>query len=398
MRARGLAVLLLGLSLAACGGSAAPAASSPAVAASKPAAASTSAKPAASDASVAKPAASGASVAKPAASGASASAKPGASAAGKPSASPAAFAPFNASAPGDKMTVSHSQLASTPNEAALAGGIFAKHGINMDMRYIPQGATGMQVLLSGETNVAELGGAEMLAAAAAGADLTILANLEPVYPFTFMVSKDIQNPSDLKGKKIGVTTVGSVDDIAIRAALPTVRLDPDKDVTIVPVGPEPARVAALLNGQIQGTDATPKATFDLQNAGARMLFDIAQLNLPAATAGLVAQRAWVSGHKDLTQRYIDSIVEAIARERKDKAFEQGVMKKVFSIDDPKALDLAYDYYVLKAMAAVPLPKLEQFKATADQAARQNPKIKDLDIPKLLDASFVQSAVDRGLDK
>jgi ABC-type nitrate/sulfonate/bicarbonate transport system substrate-binding protein len=157
-------------------------------------------------------------------------------------------------------------------------------------------------------------------------------------------------------------------------------------------------VAALLNGQIQGTDATPKATYDLQNAGARMLFDIAQLNLQAATAGLVAQRSWVNGHKDLTQRYVDAIVEAIARERRDKEFEQGVMKKVFRIDDPKALDLAYDYYVLKAMAAVPTPRVEQFKATAEQAAKLNPKIKDVDPSKLIDASFVQSAVDRGLNK
>jgi len=56
----------------------------------------------------------------------------------------------------------------------------------------------------------------------------------------------------------------------------------------------------------------------------------------------------------------------------------------------------YDYYVLKTMAQVPLPKLEQFKATADEVAKQNPKVKDLDVAKILDASFVESAADRGL--
>jgi hypothetical protein len=48
------------------------------------------------------------------------------------------------------------------------------------------------------------------------------------------------------------------------------------------------------------------------------------------------------------------------------------------------------------MAQVPLPKAPDFQATADQVARQNPKVKSLDIAKLLDASFVQSATDRGL--
>jgi NitT/TauT family transport system substrate-binding protein len=294
------------------------------------------------------------------------------------------------------MVVSHSQLTSTPNEAALAAGIFAKRNLNVDVRYIPQGATGMQVLLSGTSNVAELGGAEMVAAAAGGADIVVIANLEPVYPFKFEVSKDIQTPADLKGKKVGITTVGSVDDTSIRAALPTFGIDPAKDVTMVPVGPEPARVAALLNGQIQGTDATPSAVIQLEAGGAHPLFDIAALNLPAATAGLVAQRSWVNAHKEVMQRYIDAIVEAIAWERKNKAPEQDVMRKVFKIDDQKTLDVVYDYYVLKTMAQVPLPKLEQFKATADEVAKQNPKVKDLDVAKILDASFVESAADRGL--
>ena len=64
----------------------------------------------------------------------------------------------------------------------------------------------------------------------------------------------------------------------------------------------------------------------------------------------------------------------------------------------RVLDAVYDYYVIKSMAAVPLPKLDDFKATADQVAVNNPKVKDLDVAKLLDPSFVQSAVDRGLNK
>jgi NitT/TauT family transport system substrate-binding protein len=392
-------MLLLAFTLAACGGSAAPSApvassappASPSAAAAKPVAASASAKPAASGvaSASAKPAVSASAAAKPAASG-SAAAKPG----GSPA--PAAFAPYNASAPGDKMVVSHSQLASTPNEGALASGIFAKNNLNVDMRYIPQGATGMQVLLSGDTNVAELGGAEMVAAAAGGADIVVIANLEPVYPFKFEVSKDIKTAADLKGKKIGITTVGSVDDVSIRAALPTVGIDPNKDVTLVPVGPEPARVAALLNGQIQATDATPAAVIQLEKGGAHALFDIASLKLPAATAALAAQRSWVNSHKDVTQRYIDSIVEAIAWERKNKSSEEDVMRKVFRIDDPQTLDATYQYYVLTAMAQIPLPTVEQFKATADEVAKQNPNVKNLDVSKIIDASFVQSAVDRGL--
>jgi NitT/TauT family transport system substrate-binding protein len=72
------------------------------------------------------------------------------------------------------------------------------------------------------------------------------------------------------------------------------------------------------------------------------------------------------------------------------------MRKVFRIDDPQTLDATYQYYVLTAMAQIPLPTVEQFKATADEVAKQNPNVKNLDVSKIIDASFVQSAVDRGL--
>jgi ABC-type taurine transport system substrate-binding protein len=139
------------------------------------------------------------------------------------------------------LVVSYTQLPTSPNLAALAGGIFQQHGLDVDLRRIPQGAVGMQSLLAGDTQVAELGGPEALAVAANGADLVILANLDPVYVFKLMVPPAVTSLADLKGKKIGITNQGSVDATATLSGLRRLGLAPE-DVTFVPVGPEDARV------------------------------------------------------------------------------------------------------------------------------------------------------------
>jgi hypothetical protein len=48
------------------------------------------------------------------------------------------------------------------------------------------------------------------------------------------------------------------------------------------------------------------------------------------------------------------------------------------------------------LATLPYPRPEQFKDALEQLASTNPKVSDVDLGKLLDASFVQNAADRGL--
>jgi len=98
------------------------------------------------------------------------------------------------------------------------------------------GANTMSALLSGQLQLAQVGGSEVLSAAARGADVVIVATLSPVFPYVFMAAADIRSPADLEGKKVGISTAGGSADIAIRQGLRQVGIGPDKDVTIVPVG------------------------------------------------------------------------------------------------------------------------------------------------------------------
>src|SRR5260221_14187435 len=119
----------------------------------------------------------------------------------------------------------------------------------------------MSELLSGQVQIAQIGGSEILSAEASGSDLVMSGNLGAVLPYVFIVSKDIQTIDDLKGKNVGISTVGGSADIATRLSMHHFGLDPDKDITILAMGSLQNRTAGLQNGAIQGAPSnSPDST------------------------------------------------------------------------------------------------------------------------------------------
>lgn len=328
--------------------------------------------------------------AAPAASPAASS--PAATAPAKPSASAAASGLV-------KLTVAHSNPIAESMHLYIAkeAGIFEKNGLDVDVRLIAGGSTAMAALVAGETPFSHLGGSESMSSAAAGADIVVLAITAPVSSFKLEVANDLKSAADLKGKRFGISTIGSTSDIAVHVALRKIGLDPDKDVNITPVGSTANRLAALLSGQIQGAAELPQDAAELEQKGFHSMIDLGAIKEPSAGQGVVAQRAYVNAHKDVTQRYIDSIVEAGALAKKDKPLAVKAIQKHVK-GDAEAVGAAYDDYMAKTYTPTPLPRPELWADAISVLGPKNEKLKNYDINKLVDPSFVQSAIDRGLNK
>ena len=369
------------LALSGCGSAAAPASPSTPASAAKPApsvsAAAPSAKPAASAAS-AKPAASG----KPAPSG-------GVAASGAASAKPGGSG-------GIPLVLTYAQTSATFMQAYYAAdaGIFAKNGLDAKVQ-LAESSTGMAALLSGQTQVGMIGGTEVLDANAGGADIVVTANPVPVYPFVFYVQKDVKTGADLKGKKVGITRFGSTIDVATRIALEKLGITAN-DVTILQLGTVQARTTALINGSIQAGLSNPPETLKLDAAGLHQILSLAKAKAPATTALIASPRPWIAAHHDVMQKVVDSIVQATAQMKTDKAGAIATLKKYLKDDNQADLESTYQFYVDEVFPAYPTPEAAQFKDIVDTA--KNSKVKALDLSKYIDDSFVKSAQQRGLDK
>jgi NitT/TauT family transport system substrate-binding protein len=380
-------IAAIGVLIAACSPSAAPAPTSAPAAAPTPASAAKPAAPTSAPANAA-PTTTQPPVAKPAAT----ATQP---AAAKPAAPTTAPTTTAFTGPPVALHVSYSNLIADnlPEWMALESGIFKQNGLDVTLDNIAS-STGIPALLSGQVQIAQLGGSETISAAAGGGDLVIIGIVGGFYPFVFMAPASITTTDQLKGKKIGVSNIGSSSDIATRVMLSRVGLDPDNDVTIIAVGSLSNRMAALLNGAIDGGVAQPPDQLALEDKGFHVIYDLAAQKLPSVGTAVVVQRSWLNSNKDVAQRYIDSMVQAVAKSRADKETALTVLQKYLKTDDQRGLGVTYDFFVGQVTPQYPLIKPEQFTDAIKYLSASNEKIKDFDLSTILDNSFAQSAFDR----
>jgi NitT/TauT family transport system substrate-binding protein len=283
---------------------------------------------------------------------------------------------------------------------AFEKGIFKDNGLDVDLQSINGGAQTSAALLAGGIQIGQFGGSEALSANAGGADVVIVMNLAPVYPYKLYVQKGIKSLADLKNKTpkavVGVSNAGGSSDIATRAALKAAGIDPDKDVDIRAVGSHANRTAALLNGLIDAGVDDPPEDLELVKAGLTPLIDLAGQKLPAANTGVIMQRAYLNANRDTVQAYVDSLTIARVRMKADKAGAIAVLGKYFKLDNQDALNSAYDFFMNEVTVPYLFPEVIQFKDAVEILGKTNDKIKNVDISKMLDRSFVQSAQDRKL--
>jgi len=228
--------------------------------------------------------------------------------------------------------------------------------------------------------------------------MLVLATLTPVYPYVFEVSQDIKTKADLKGQTIAIRAVGDATDIATRVTLLKEGIDPDKDVKLLAVMQEGARMASLLSGQICCTVAQVQDRLTLEQSGFHMLFDLTSLGLPNAQGVIATPRTYAAANPQIVQGFINALVESIALMKADRAGALPVLKAQLKLEDDAIVAATYDFFATEVVPNVPLPKPEQFADGIIVLSARNEKVKGFDVSKFIDASYVQKAVALGLDK
>lgn len=128
----------------------------------------------------------------------------------------------------------------------------------------------------------------------------------------------ITSPADFKGRRLGVTGLGSSTNLLTRTLALRHGLRPT-DYKVVPVGSGASFAAALAQGRIDaGMTTEPLATRLIHSGQARLLVDLrtpdaAQRALggPFPFASLYMQTAWVNSHRDQVQKLVTALVRAL---------------------------------------------------------------------------------------
>lgn len=280
-------------------------------------------------------------------------------------------------------------------------GLFDKHGLNVDLKLINGGTASAAALVSGQTQIGQFGGTEAMSGYIAGSGMQVVALFVPVTPWQLLAKTDYQSPADLKGKIVGVASVGGSAYVAAQASLIGLGLDPAKDVHIQAFGSTKSLTAGLLGGAAYAGPGHPPDTVKLLANGFKVIYDLAAKKVPATDNCTIVLKSWADSHKQALQAYVDAEIEAIALAKKDKAKTIAVLAKLLKLDptkDANALNLTYDFYVGTIMPTYPHPDVKAFEASRDTLVATNPKAKGFDVTKVIDDSYVADAEKRGVGK
>jgi ABC-type nitrate/sulfonate/bicarbonate transport system substrate-binding protein len=242
-----------------------------------------------------------------------------------------------------------------PLWAAREGGYFEKYGIkNLEVIQFSGGQPVTRALIGGDIQISTTGGAAVVNARLKGADTVIIARTVGVFPYTLYVGKEIREASELKGKKLAVSTVGGSGYVAAQFALRKLGLDPDKDVAMLQVGDFGTRLASLAAGTVQGTLLLPPFTLRAKEMGLRPLYDLVGSGIQYPINQIAARQSFIKSNRDTVKNFMRAFVAGLARFRTDRDFGMRVLGKNLRETDGKILSETYDFW-LKVFPKVPNP-------------------------------------------
>jgi NitT/TauT family transport system substrate-binding protein len=272
-------------------------------------------------------------------------------------------------------------------------GIFLKHGLDVDLPLIDGGAKAMAALLGGSVDIIQVGGTEVMSAFVGGGDVEAVALFVPVSPWVLMAPASYTGANDLKGKVVGVASKGGSAEIAAIQMIERLGLKLT-DVSIQSFGSVANLTAAMLAGQAYAGPGHPPDTARLFAANFKVISDLAKEKVPATENTTATTKKFASANKEIVQKYVDSLVDAITVMKKDKATTLKVMQALLKVDDQAALSQTYDFYVTAIFPVYPEMTPPVWTYSRDELAKTNAAVKDLDVTKVFDNSFVADAQKR----
>jgi NitT/TauT family transport system substrate-binding protein len=273
--------------------------------------------------------------------------------------------------------------------------IFRKNGLDVELLFIQSSPILVAAMLAGNAPIGLTSGAPAVSSNLSGSDLVLVASLSNVSGIAYLVtSPKITNPSQLKGKILGIDRLGGTGDFILRRTLRKLGLDPEKDVAIRQVGQSPVRLAALQAGSIDGTTITVEDKLTAEKFGLNILVDIPKAGIEVLSSGVVTTRSFIKKEQDTVRRFIWSIVEGIHtyKTRRTKSIE--IMSRYMKVSDPRVIEIGYEFNA-QTYRQKPYPFTDGIKLVLEQLSHTNPTAKIVEPERFLDARFVRELDENG---
>ena len=179
--------------------------------------------------------------------------------------------------------------------------------------------------------------------------------------------------------------------------LKRIGLDPAKDVTILQIGGEPERSAALKTGRIDGTVMNAPFGAEAEKQKLNILADSLKMGIPFFNTGVLGSRRILEQQEKKVLNFLRAYVEAIKVLKTEREFSIKALSQFTRVQDLKIVAEGYDYFK-DEIQTVPYPSLEAMQALVAQMAETNPKAKRVDPKTYISDRYLRQLEDEGFVK
>jgi NitT/TauT family transport system substrate-binding protein len=290
----------------------------------------------------------------------------------------------------EKLRVAYTVIA--PTQATLWTakelGLFAKHGLDVELVLLVGAPLAVTALVSGETPIVHAGASAVVTSNLQGSGAVLVAGGANRFPYVLFVTDEIKRVEDLRGKKFGVSRIGSADNAAAITVLNRFGIK-ETDLTYVQAGSIPARLAAMQTNALQATLLQAPETLKAKEIGMRPLLDFTKLDVEWQQNGVATTRDYIKKKPDTVRRFIRAFVEGSAYNLNNAKGAQKILQKYLAIKDDKSVQESYNEIVAKLTLKVPYPTEPGLQLYLDQLKIKNPKAAQAKPSDFTDVSFLK---------
>ncbi len=265
-------------------------------------------------------------------------------------------------------------------------GLFKKNGLNIELIHIPSSSRGIQAILAGEIAFSFMDGSNAVQANLKGANLALVAGATNRQVFSLMANADFKRIADLRGKKIGITRVGSSTHTSALYALGSAGLRP-ADYQLLPLLEVPNIYTALAAGQIDAGVMSPPTNARAKRSGFVELMNIAKEGPEFVSVAVGTSRSYIKANEDIVRRVVRAYAEGVQAFKSNKTAALKMIQKQLKVSDPEIQEDTYNQF-REYLEYPPYVSSKGLEAVLAEIAIKDPAAKRIKPEDMMDMRFV----------
>ena len=277
-------------------------------------------------------------------------------------------------------------------------GFFAKNGLEVLLVLTRVSQPAIAALLAGEMQMVYGGSTAAFGAIASGADLKVIAALTNRLTYDLVARPGINRPQELRGKRLGVGSIGGTVWMGAMLGLEHLGLEPSRDrISILVVGDQTNTGQALEAGSIDAALLDGVFTQRLRQKGFPVIAEFVSANIPFAGQGIVTSGSYLMKQPAVIESFLKGLMGGIdfSLAPANRAAVLKTMTERLRLPDTASVEVGYQD-LIRGVEPKPYPSLEGLRNLQRLMRVHNPKAASIRVEEMVDDRILRRIIEGGV--